>query len=280
MKKKIFRYLFYSIYDFFNIFINLKSNHNFIILYPRVLSIIFQKILIFEKKKRKFFFQNVRDYRDILTVHEIFSDENYNLKVCNNFENIQKEYNNILELNKIPLIIDCGSNIGSSSVYFNKIFPDSNIASVEADTNSFEFSKKNIKFKNSFIINKAINCEKKNVNFLSDNEDNRASKVINEGGKLIESTTINEIIFDLNHKNNKPFLIKIDIEGFESNLFLKNYDWIDDFKVIIIEIHDWMLPNESNSFNFLNAIVETMNKKFKRDLLILGENLILVRIDE
>tara|TARA_B110000008_G_scaffold85136_1_gene86917 strand:- start:927 stop:1769 length:843 start_codon:yes stop_codon:yes gene_type:complete len=280
MQKKIFRYLFYSIYDFFNIFINLKSNHNFIILYPRVLSIIFQKILIFEKKKRKFFFQNVRDYSDILTVHEIFSDENYNLKVCSNFENIQKEYNNILELNKIPLIIDCGSNIGSSSVYFNKIFPDSNIASVEADTNSFEFSKKNIKFKNSLIINKAINCEKKNVNFLSDNEDNRASKVINEGGKLIESTTINEIIFDLNHKNNKPFLIKIDIEGFESNLFLKNYDWIDDFKVIIIEIHDWMLPNESNSFNFLNAIVETMNKKFKRDLLILGENLILVRIDE
>lgn len=280
MQKKIFRYLFYSIYDLFNIFINLKSNHNFIILYPRLLSIMFQKILIFEKKNRKLFFQNIRDYSDILTVHEIFSDENYNLKVFNNFESIQKEYNNILELNKIPLIIDCGSNIGSSSVYFNKIFPDSSIASIEADTNSFEFSKKNIKFKNSFIINKAINCEKKNVNFLSDNEDNRASKVINDGGRLIESTTINEVIFDLNHKKNKPFLIKIDIEGFERNLFLKNYDWIDEFKVIIIEIHDWMLPNESNSFNFLNAIVETMNKKFKRDLLILGENIILVRIDE
>ena len=280
MLKKIFRYLFYTIYDFFKIFINLRSNNNFIILYPRILSVILKKILIFEKKKRRFFFQNIRDYSDILTVYEIFSEENYNLQIFNNFGSVKKKYNDILELNQIPLIIDCGSNIGSSSVYFNKIFPESNIASVEADNKSFEFSKKNINFKSSLLINKVINCENNSVNFLSDYEDNRASKVTNEGGKLIESITINEIIYDLNYKNNKPFLIKIDIEGFESNLFSKNYDWIDEFKVIIIEIHDWMLPNESNSFNFLNAMVETMNKKFKRDLLILGENLILVRIDE
>ena len=70
-------------------------------------------------------------------------------------------------------------------------------------------------------------CPDSDSDGLSDNEDNRASKVINDGGRLIESTTINEVIFDLNHKKNKPFLIKIDIEGFERNLFLKNYDWID-----------------------------------------------------
>ena len=130
------------------------------------------------------------------------------------------------------------------------------------------------------MINKAINCEKNKVNFFSDIKDNRASKVSLKGGDIVESATINEIIEDLKPRNNKPFLIKIDIEGFESKLFSKNYEWLNEFKVIIIEIHDWMLPKEFNSFNFLRALVETMSKKSKRDLLILEENLISIRIDE
>jgi len=280
MIKKISRYLYYSIFDLLKIFINLKSTNNFIILYPRILSLILRSILIFDKKEKNFFFQKVRNYSDVLTVYEIFSYENYNLKLFKSYENVKKEYTKIIELNCLPLIIDCGSNIGASSVYFNKIFPESNILSIEPDKNSFEFSKKNINFKNSLLINKAINCEKNKVNFFSDIKDNRASKVSLKGGDIVESATINEIIEDLKPRNNKPFLIKIDIEGFESKLFSKNYEWLNEFKVIIIEIHDWMLPKEFNSFNFLRALVETMSKKSKRDLLILEENLISIRIDE
>tara|TARA_B100001250_G_scaffold219981_1_gene188714 strand:- start:1092 stop:1934 length:843 start_codon:yes stop_codon:yes gene_type:complete len=280
MIKKISRYLYYSIFDLLKIFINLKSTNNFIILYPRILSLILRSILIFDKKEKNFFFQKVRNYSDVLTVYEIFSYENYNLKLFKSYENVKKEYTKIIELNCLPLIIDCGSNIGASSVYFNKIFPESNILSIEPDKNSFEFSKRNINFKNSLLINKAINCEKNKVNFFSDIKDNRASKVSLKGGDIVESATINEIIEDLKPRNNKPFLIKIDIEGFESKLFSKNYEWLNEFKVIIIEIHDWMLPKEFNSFNFLRALVETMSKKSKRDLLILEENLISIRIDE
>ncbi len=280
MIKKISRYLYYSIFDLLKIFINLKSTNNFIILYPRILSLILRSILIFDKKEKNFFFQKVRNYSDVLTVYEIFSYENYNLKLFKSYENVKKEYTKIIELNCLPLIIDCGSNIGASSVYFNKIFPESNILSIEPDKNSFEFSKKNINFKNSLLINKAINSEKNKVNFFSDIKDNRASKVSLKGGDIVESATINEIIEDLKPRNNKPFLIKIDIEGFESKLFSKNYEWLNEFKVIIIEIHDWMLPKEFNSFNFLRALVETMSKKSKRDLLILEENLISIRIDE
>ena len=35
----------------------------------------------------------------------------------------------------------------------------------------------------------------------------------------------------------------------DKNLFMNNYEWIDKFKIIIIELHDWMLPNEANSYN-------------------------------
>ena len=280
MIKKLFRYFYYSILDLFKIFINLKSKHNFIILFPRIISLVFKRIIIFDKTKKNFFFQSIRNYSDILTVYEIFSEENYNLKVFKHYEDVKKEYSKILESKKSPLIIDCGSNIGSSSVYFNKIFPISNIVSIEPDKNSYEFSKKNINFNNSLLINKAVNCEKNIINFFSDPKDNRASKVVDDSKESVQSITINEIINDIENNNNKPFLIKIDIEGFENKLFLKNYEWINEFKIIIIEIHDWMLPNKSNSFNFLNAIIKTMYNNNKRDLLILDENLISIRIDE
>lgn len=51
-----------------------------------------------------------------------------------------------------------------------------------------------------------------------------------------------------------PFLIKIDIEGFESDLFANNTDWLDLFPVLLIELHDWMLPNARVTKNFLNEI--------------------------
>ena len=65
-----------------------------------------------------------------------------------------------------------------------------------------------------------------------------------------------------------PFIIKIDIEGFEEDLFSKNLEWVDLFPLLIIELHDWMLPKSSNSKNFLQAI-----SKLNRDFVYIGENI-------
>ena len=240
------RYLYYSLLDILRIIKNLISRNTFIILSPRILSLILKKVLIFDKKNKFFFYHNVRNYSDILTVHEIFSDENYNLSILASFDHIKKEYEEILKSKSIPLIIDCGSNIGSSSLYFSKIFNRSQIVLIEPDNKSFEFSKKNIKYQNTIFLNKVIDSEKKNVNFFSDPDDNRKSKVSKEGVNIVKSITINEIVEKLKIENKVPFLIKIDIEGYENQLFSKNYDWIDKFKIIIIEIHDWMIPNKYN----------------------------------
>ncbi len=75
-----------------------------------------------------------------------------------------------------------------------------------------------------------------------------------------------------------PFLIKIDIEGFEKDLFQENIEWMNKFKVIIVEIHDWMVPSKSISASFISSLNKTMKIK-KRDLIINGENLISVRND-
>ena len=280
MLYKFLKYIYYSIYDVIKILLNLFSKNNFIVIYPRLLGVILNNLKIYDKINKKFFNFKVRDHSDILTVYEIFSEEHYNLKKYLIFDEVIKYYNDNLNNNKIPIIIDCGSNIGASSAYFSKIFVKSKIALIEPDNESFIFSKKNLNENNFNFFNFAISNEKSVVKFLSDKKDNRASRVSDLGNITIECQTIDEIINNMNEPDGVNFLIKIDIEGHEKKLFESNYEWLDSFKVVIIEIHDWMLPNKSNSLNFLSALVSISKNKRKRDLIISGENLISVRIDE
>jgi hypothetical protein len=72
--------------------------------------------------------------------------------------------------------------------------------------------------------------------------------------------------------NGKLFIAKIDIEGFEKDLFASNLDWIAETFVIYIEPHDWLLPGQGSSKPFLNAIVP-----HGFEIYVVGENLTFVR---
>lgn len=277
--KKILKITYHTILDIFKTILSLKKNYNYIVLTPRALCLIFKKILIFDKNRKNFFLQSIRNFNDSCTVHEIFSEESYNLKKFSVEKKINEFYAKKIE-NKKSLILDCGSNIGSSSAYFLKQYKNSTIVLIEPDKNSFEFSKKNIEDKNVHFLNQGISNVEQQIGFKSNIEDSRASKFSDDSDFKIDCTTVDKILTKFDSSEYFPFLIKIDIEGYEKELFRNNYDWVDKFKVIIIELHDWMLPGQNNSFNFLNAINNIMNNNKKRDLIISGENLILIRIDE
>jgi FkbM family methyltransferase len=69
----------------------------------------------------------------------------------------------------------------------------------------------------------------------------------------------------------EPFLAKIDIEGFEENLFSSNTEWINRFPVIIIELHDWLFPKQAKSNPFLRTISE-----LNRDFVSIGESVVSI----
>ena len=271
MVKKFLRLIYYLIYDLLKILKNFDQKNNFIVLLPRCFGLLFNKVLIYDKLNNNFFFQYVRNKYDILTVFEIFGEESYSLTKLRNWNVININYKKILKKKLNPLIIDCGSNIGCSSEYFSRIFSGASILSLEPNNESLIFSKKNLISSKIISINKAVSSENKKLLIDINDHDNRNSKISTEKGIEIQSISIKNLIND--NSKSIPFLIKIDIEGFENELFSKNYDWINEFDIIIIEIHDWMLPGEANSFNFFNALVENMNADNKRDLIISGENL-------
>ncbi len=277
--KSLIRQLYYFFYDLFSIIRNCNTDHNFIIITPRILSLIIKKVFIYDKINKEILTQYVRDKYDILTVYEIFSIESYNLKKFKIWKDISRKYQKYQDEKLIPLILDCGSNIGSSTEYFQRIFKGSYATLIEPEEKNFNFANKNLSNKNNKLLNLVISNEEKDYFFEQDFKDSRAARVTGNQGTKIKSITINKILDDFPHNKYQPFLIKIDIEGFEAQLFSENYQWMNKFNIIIIEIHDWMLPGVANSHNFINALNQITNKDNKRDLIISGENLISIKIN-
>lgn len=263
--KYFFKFLFFLI-------LSLSNKKRFIILVPNLTFIGINKVYIYDKNQKKFLNFFIEDKYDYITVQEIFFYECYKIDSFQIFEKIKKytETKNIL-------IIDCGSNIGCSTSYFLNTYTNSKIISIEPDKRNFDLLKKNILDGNVKLINNAISSEAIKYEIL-DNKDSRAKSIIkSDKDNLVKSLTINEILDDQNYKNLDPFLIKIDIEGHEKDLFNSNTEWFNRFKIIIIEIHDWMLPEQNISKKYFNTLVNSM-KVSNRDIIIKGENIISIKL--
>ena len=68
-------------------------------------------------------------------------------------------------------------------------------------------------------------------------------------------------------------VVKVDIEGFEKDLFAANTDWISSCRAIIVETHDWMLPGRASAVPLLRCL-----GALERDFLISGEHVMSFHI--
>ena len=75
------------------------------------------KIVFFDKKNAKFFSLFSRGEGDSSVLDTIFPKYVYSLEGMLRSDDIYTHYTSILDLKKRPLIIDCGANIGASSVF-------------------------------------------------------------------------------------------------------------------------------------------------------------------
>jgi FkbM family methyltransferase len=138
------------------------------------------------------------------------------------------------------IIIDCGTNIGMSLLYFSNLFPDSEIYGFEADPLIFNLCNKNLiknKIKNVKLINKAVWKNNNGIKFYSDGNDGGRINTtsINENTKEHEMSSIRLHDFLLSFE--KIDFLKIDIEGAEYDVLLDCKDILSHIDNIFIEYH-------------------------------------------
>lgn len=227
--------------------------------------------------KSSFFDVYHRDiYSDISAIFSIFIKKEYSFEQFPHSKEIFERYHELLAENRSPLIVDLGSNIGVSVKYFHKIFPAAKIVAVEPDKHNYEILKLNTSnIKECIAFNMGVSSSKKLMRLLDYGNgelgfrteevgDSEATEEMMVG--IVETQPLE--FFKNSYLSAVPFLVKMDIEGAEKDVFSNGGAQFDAFDVVVAEIHDWMLPWQNTAAGLFSWAIGN-----KRDVVINGENL-------
>lgn len=242
----------------------LKLKRRFVLISPP----IFTNLIIYDSNTNKFIRVKIRDIIDYFVVGQIFINNDYGLEKLSRGKELLDYYKKIVDEGKTPLILDCGANIGMSVRYFADTYTQAYVIAVEPDESNLKLAISNNK--SGLITNllAGIGCSDTKAKILDPGQGSWAYRVEENENGTVNIISVNKILTAYQKEKYTPYIIKIDIEGFEENLFKKNTEWIDQFPIIIIELHDWMLPKQGNSNNFLMQM-----SKRNRDFVFHGENI-------
>lgn len=176
---------------------------------------------------------------DFEVFNQVYSLKEY-LPVVNAYNNNFKN-----KADKALNIIDAGSNIGLTSLFFLDHFQNANIVCIEPEIGNFkilEFNLANAKNSKTVKINGAVwssNCKIKIVNDFRDRSSCSFRVEQSNQADAITAYSVNQLIADNNFEIID--ILKLDIEGSEKQVFThptSNLDFLKITKCIAIEIHD------------------------------------------
>jgi FkbM family methyltransferase len=199
-------------------------------------------------------------------IQQIFAARDYETNHWNHEYYLGKYYEKILSSGASPLIIDAGANIGASAVFYSMKYPDAKIFAIEPEKNNGEIFKMNCESSKIELFSGAIS-DTDGTMFLHDpGMGDWGFRVVEEGAIPVPTICPQTIL--ANHAETcRPFIFKIDIEGGEVALFSKNTEWMDQFALVVLELHDWMLPLQGSSKNFFKTLAQ-----YDFDVIPKGEN--------
>ncbi|OGF26983.1 hypothetical protein A2331_02695 [Candidatus Falkowbacteria bacterium RIFOXYB2_FULL_34_18] len=213
----------YKIIQILKLVFNVLNNPRNAYIYYELFRIT--KIKRYKKFNTKILNKNITvlDSKSFLaTYREIFQHEIYKFKT--NAE--------------IPLIIDCGANIGLSVIYFKQQYPNSKIIAFEPDEKIYNILNNNIQsfdFKNIQTIKRGISNKECEINFFQEGAD---------GGRIAQKDDENNITKIkttrlINYLQQPIDMLKIDIEGSEYEVLLDSQEYLKNVKNLFIEYHSF-----------------------------------------
>jgi len=167
---------------------------------------------------------------------------------------------------KYPKIIDCGSNIGISIIFFKIVYPQSKIISFEPDPNIFKLLSLNIqtnKLNNITLYNNALFSNNKILKFYD-----------NSSTDPLSAKSIANSIYSQNHSKKFTFvkslklskfintnidILKLDVEGAETKILYEIKNQIQKIRNIVLEFHTHSTYRDNKLSIILNVFE---NNKF------------------
>jgi FkbM family methyltransferase len=168
---------------------------------------------------------------------------------------------------KAPFILDAGANIGASAMFFADHIQDAVILALEPDAGNFALLSKNIDRRYVQPMQTALSSTGGFARIVDPGEGHWGYRTEKQDGSGIPCVTVNDIYAQAEARC-FPFIVKIDIEGGEADLFSQNTEWVSRTPLLIVELHDWLLPRTGNSRHFLRCV-----SQLDRDFVYIGEDI-------
>jgi len=215
---------------------------------------------------------------DAPVVGQIFVDLAFDLKKLRRFDELRALLAAGRRAGRRPLIIDAGANIGASSVFFAAQCPDALVVALEPEVANYQLLVSNTAGLPVLPLPCALAAESGRC-LLQDPGDGEwayRTQVLESGSNdagAIRTLSIDDIL-DAHRDDCFPFVVKIDIEGAESEVFSGAAEWVEQAPLIIVEPHDWMLPGQRSAQPLFRRLAQS-----DRDFVIIGENIFSMSID-
>jgi len=178
-----------------------------------------------------------RPYELLHTYTEVFNQQIYKFKASA----------------QTPLIIDCGSNIGVSVLYFKALYPEATVIAFEPDGQNFALLEKNVtanKLQNVTLNNAAVWVHNNEISFSSSgSEASHISNVIDSKTASIAAFRLNDLL----EQHNGIDFLKIDIEGAEDAVLADCAKNLEKVNHLFLEYHGRI--TEAKKLNEIFSII-------------------------
>jgi FkbM family methyltransferase len=177
------------------------------------------------------------------------------------------------------LIIDAGANVGYASIFFANNYPQASILALEPEPSNFEALVTNARPYPQIKTIRAALWDKAETVVVDNSDESWAAFVTKpdslprepDSAMIVQGTTIGELLRISGE--DKIDILKLDVEGAEKEIFAAaDCSWIGKTRVLIVELHDRMLPGCSQALE--KAL---RGYSFRRTMQ--GENVILTNCE-
>jgi FkbM family methyltransferase len=196
---------------------------------------------------------------------QIFDQHRYDTDSLQRGDDIRKRYSEILAEGKVSLSIDAGASVGLSAAYFRDRYPKAQIVALEPEPSNFA----------KFLARAGPLTEPLQAALAgADGRVNIVDPGLSEWGfrtRVAENgVPAHSLASLLERYNGEPLVLKIDIEGRDSDSF-HDPELLDRFYVIFFKPHYWLLPRQRPAASFLRSIAQ-----LDRDFLTVDENVVSI----
>jgi FkbM family methyltransferase len=225
---------------------------------------------------RQFYFRPQSS--DEVVIKQVLTQQQYDLRRLRRLPELLGFVQRQEALGLRPLVVDAGANIGTSAIYFAGNLQNALIVAIEPSLGNFNLLCKNVEGTNVEPVHAALSSTAGRAQVLDPGQGHwgyRTRTIAEDGADSgsVNRVTVNEI-YSSHATRCFPFIVKIDVEGAEQDVFSANTEWIARTPPVIVELHDWLLPGAGTSRPFLQCI-----SQLNRDFVSIGEDIYSIAND-